>query len=110
MSDPWANDWRERAGRIILDPNGPDGRPLETPRDRRWLWRIEHSLAVNATNDMLRQLQRDLHQYLAETCEHHWSERDGDDDIPAHRQCLWCSDVEWLPVVADLPGDGGQQP
>ena len=101
MTDPWHNDWRERAGRVLLDPNGPDGRPLTTPLDRRWLWKIEGFLAVNATTDYQRQMQRDLHQYLAETCEHHWSEvRDGDDDIPAHRQCLWCSDVDWLDAGA----------
>lgn len=100
MNEPWANDWRERAGRILLDPNGPDGRPLTTPLDRRWLWKIETQLAVSGTNDTMRQLGRDLRQYLAETCEHHWSEAcEAEAQIPAHRQCLWCSEVDWLPVT-----------
>jgi hypothetical protein len=100
--DPWANDWRERAGRIILDPTGPDGRPLTTPTDRRWLWRIETFLGVSGTTEDQRQLGRDLHQYLAETCEHHWSlPRGGEDgDVPRHRQCLWCSAVDWLAAGA----------
>jgi hypothetical protein len=104
--DPWRVDWRERAGRILLDPNGPDGRPIPTPLDRRWLWRIESDLAVSAANDGLRQLARDIRAYLNETCEHHWSEWRAADDIPAHRQCLWCCDVDWIdegtePVAAE---------
>lgn len=101
-ASPFDNDWRERAGRILLDPNDPNGAPLATPLDRRWLWRIEGELAVSATTETLRQLGRDLHQYLAETCEHHWgASHAAEPDIPAHRQCLWCSDVDWL-------ADGGQ--
>jgi hypothetical protein len=37
-------------------------------------------------------------QYLNETCGHHWHEWAGDEDIAAHRQCSWCSDVEWVEV------------
>ena len=94
------SDWRDRAPRSILDPFTPRGDLVTTPMDRRWLWRLEGTLAVCATNDTLRQLARDLSQYLCETCEHHWQAYEGDDDIPAHRQCLWCNDVEWAGDLA----------
>lgn len=96
-NDPWRPpDWRANAGRILLDPNGPNGEPLPTPLDRRWLWRLESLLAVNAPFDgILSSVGRDLHAYLNETCEHHWSHSDAEPDIPAHRQCLWCCTVEW---------------
>jgi hypothetical protein len=87
--------WRERAGRIVLDPLGPHDEVMTTSMDRRWLWRIEGLLAVSATCDAQRQLTADLRAYLGETCEHHWRDYAGDDDIPAHRQCLWCNEVEW---------------
>lgn len=87
--------WRDRAGRIILDPNGPSGQPISTPADRRWLWRIEGFLAVMANTGLQRALARDLRQYLNETCEHHWHDCAADEVIPAHRQCLWCCDVDW---------------
>jgi len=90
--------WRERAGRIVLDPEDPRGMPLETPADRRWLWRIEGALAVSAANDTLKQLSADLYAYLAETCGHHWLHSDdsgepGGGDFGPHRQCLWCNEV-----------------
>ena len=98
--------WRNRAPRSVLDPLDPGGEPITTPADRRWLWRLEGDLAVSATNDTLRQLARDLSAYLHETCEHHWRDYEAStwdhpdvaegDVIPAHRQCLWCSDVDWL--------------
>jgi hypothetical protein len=84
--------WRDRAGSIVLDPNDPNGIPLPTPADRRWLWRIENALAVLATNDGLRQLGLDLRAYLAETCEHHMR-HSGEGDAPEYGQCLWCSEV-----------------
>jgi len=90
---PEAPTWRERAGRIVLDPCDPRGEPIETPADRRWLWRIASQLAVSATSDGLRQLADDLHAYLAETCAHHWLPYDGDEYLPAHRQCLWCTKI-----------------
>lgn len=93
--------WRERAGRIILDPNDALGNPLDTPIDRRWLWRIEGLLAVAATNDALRQLAADLSAYLHETCGHHWRHYDGDEDIPAHDQCLWCNEVTFTSEAAN---------
>ena len=96
MSDRTGN-WRERAPRGVIDPNGPDGKPCPTPTDRRWLWRLETELVVLGTTDALREIGRDLRQYLNETCEH-WFGEDwpGDDVIPAHRQCRWCNDVVWL--------------
>ena len=66
------------------------GEPL--PLDRRWLWHVESWLAVAATSDTLRQLGTDLSEYLRETCQHHWMHEDGDEEIPAMRQCLWCHD------------------
>jgi hypothetical protein len=106
MSDGSTGTWRGRAGRIILDPEDPQGNPLRTPVDRRWLWRIEDFLTISAVNDRQRQLASDLTQYLNETCEHHWlpyaqSRREDPDTgavdnvVPAHRQCLWCNAVEW---------------
>ncbi|MGW4127989.1 hypothetical protein [Amycolatopsis japonica] len=90
------SNWRERAGRILLDPADPDGEPLTTPLDRRWLWRIEQVIAINGGNDTMRQLAFDLKQYLNETCEHHWRLYAREKDIPSHTQCLWCCTVEWL--------------
>lgn len=85
--------WRERAPRMILDPEDPNGSPLPTPADRRWLWRIESTLAVSATNDAQRQLAADLYAYLAETCEHHMRHYGGEETAFPHDQCLWCSEV-----------------
>lgn len=101
-----SSTWQGRAPRSVLDPFGPHGEPIATPLDRRWLWRIEGDLAASATNHAQRQLARDLHQYLVETCDHHWLHSDEsawrhpdtgevEDVIPAHRQCLWCNGVEW---------------
>jgi hypothetical protein len=88
-------DWRERAGRLVLDPTDPDGEPIATPLDRRWLWRIEQILAVNGGNETVQQLSADLRQYLGQTCEHHWRIYAAEKDIPMHSQCLWCNCVEW---------------
>lgn len=82
--------WRDRAGTGLLDPTGPDGQPIQASLDRRWLWRIEQSLAVNATNDSQRRLAADLYEYLGETCEHHWLDHGKETDVEADRQCLWC--------------------
>lgn len=87
--------WRERAGLVILDPNDPNGLPIGTPADRRWLWKIESTLSVCATTPEQRQLAADLHAYLNETCEHHWLHYEGDDMFAPHEQCLWCSVVEF---------------
>jgi hypothetical protein len=87
--------WRERAGRIVLDPLDAHGVPVATPTDRRWLWRLENTLAVTATSDTQRQLAADLYAYLAETCEHHLRHYEGDEEIPPHTRCLWCSEVKF---------------
>ena len=92
--------WHDRMPASVTDLFNPNDELVTTPTDRRMLWHIESVLAVNAGNDRLRQLGRDLRSYLNETCGHHWSEYRPDptneDDIAAHRQCLWCHDVEWL--------------
>lgn len=98
---PWDRPgWRARAGKVLLDPCDPQGSPLPTPLDRRWLWKIESVLSVGATTDMQRELARDLGDYLRESCDHHFTGDclpDGPDDpIGPHRQCLWCSHVDWL--------------
>jgi hypothetical protein len=86
--------WRTRMPRGVLDPRCPHGEPVTTPADRRMLWHLEGLIAVAATSDMLRQAAIDLRAYLDETCEHHWHDYEGDDVIPAHRQCLWCDLAE----------------
>jgi hypothetical protein len=93
--------WRERAGRIVLDPLDAHGAPVATPTDRRWLWRIEGELAVSATNDTQRQLAVDLRYYLAETCEHHTRHYGAEGDFPEHDQCLWCGEVDFTGEVAN---------
>lgn len=90
-------DWRMRAPAMLRDIEGPDGEPLRTHFDRRWLWRLESFLAVNGTTVAHRYMRHDLYQYLCLTCEHEWREYSGDDEIAAHRQCLWCNYVEWTP-------------
>ena len=98
--------WREAFPRGVLDPFGPDGEPIFTSTDRRLLWHMENFLAVHATTEALHDLRLQLYRYLCETCEHHWREYEVsewrhpdtgvvEDAIPAHRQCLWCSRVEW---------------
>jgi hypothetical protein len=90
MREPWQN----RAPAMLRSPEGPDGEPCPTPMDRRWLWRIEAFLAVYGTTDAHRAMSRDLREYLNETCEHVWREEEAENDFPAHRQCLWCNDIE----------------
>jgi hypothetical protein len=98
--------WREVFPRGVLDPYGPDGEPVFTPVDRRLLWHVESSLSVLATTAALHELRLAVYRYLCDTCEHHWRDYPAsearhpgtgevEDVIPAHRQCLWCSDVEW---------------
>ena len=89
--------WMDRAPASVLEFGlCSQGDPDETSVDRRWLWRLEGFLAVSGTTDLQRQMGRDLAEYLFETCEHHWHEAAAENDIPAHRQCLWCNEVEWL--------------
>jgi hypothetical protein len=89
--------WRENLPRSVLDPWDSQGQPVFTPADRRMLWHIEGVLAVTATNDTLREVARDLRDYLVETCDHHWIALSADDCCPAMRQCTWCSYTEVAP-------------
>lgn len=100
MSDTEKRHWRDNAPAMLRESfNGPNGEPCFTTLDRRWLWHVEGQLAVLATTDHLRDVQRDLAQFLHETCEHHWgSDWPGDDHVPAHRQCVWCNYVDWVSV------------
>lgn len=102
-----AGTWQEHFPRGVLDPYGPSGEPIFTSTDRRMLWHLESVLGVSAPyGSSLGELRLALYRYLCETCEHHWNvsaedvARHPDTDevqsvIPAHRQCLWCSEVEW---------------
>lgn len=84
--------WMTRAPQSLRDLEGPDGEPLSTHFDRRWLWRLETFLTVNGTTDLHREMRLDLYQYLCETCEHVWRDMTfgSKDEI---YQCLWCNDV-----------------
>jgi hypothetical protein len=93
--------WRDRAGRSVLDPNDPRGNPIQTPTDRRWLWRLAREIDTSR-NEQMWQLVRDLNSYLTKTCVHHWMSYSGDEYMPAHRQCLWCD------LLAD-PDEPGKQ-
>jgi hypothetical protein len=92
-------NWRDRAPAFLRDTlTGPDGEPCFTTTDRRWLWRLENAVAMHARpGTHLGELSRDLRQYLNETCEHHWRESPACPvyEIGEHRQCVWCSWVEW---------------
>lgn len=92
--------WRERAGHDLLEPTGPDGQPIQESLDRRWLWRLDNALVVGAIGDVQRQLAADLHDYLVETCGHHWLDHGGEADVEADRQCLWCCRLEQGEAVA----------
>jgi len=105
MTDTWTqpgHDYRTRLPQSILDAGlDPDGMPDPTSTDRRWLWRLEKFLSVSGTNSTHQQMASDLRFYLNETCGHHWRESERSGDIAAHRQCLWCCDVQW--VSEDTP-------
>ena len=93
-------NWREGTPRGVTDPRAPNGDPIETPTDHRWLWHIETESAVTAPmGSSLARLRDRLRAYLNETCQHHWVHYDGDnqseDGISEHDQCLWCCSVEW---------------
>jgi hypothetical protein len=101
--------WQDRAADMLQDDAvglNREGNPDTTSTDRRWLWRLEGRLAVGATNDSQRELQRDLTEYLRETCDHQWDAEAGQHyfptqspDEPKMRQCNWCSHTE-NPAVA----------
>lgn len=88
-------NWRDMP-RSVTESFCPRDHFITTPTERRMLWHLEGVLTVSATNDTLRGVARNLRAYLTETCEHHWHEYRAEGDIPAHRQCLWCCDVDWL--------------
>lgn len=97
--------WQNRAPESLQDKSaGVDahGNPDPTSTDRRWLWRLENTLAVNAPmGSTLDRLRGDLTEYLRETCDHQWDDPNGyhyvppeDPATPKIRQCRWCSHVE----------------
>ena len=91
--------WTERAPAFLRDTlTGPNGEPCFTTTDRRWLWRMEEFIATYAPyGSALDQMRLDLRQYLTESCEHHFRESPACPvyEIGPHRQCLWCTHVEW---------------
>ncbi len=92
--------WTSRAPAMLRDTfTGPAGEPCFTPTDRRWLWWLAGVLSIDATMAQQRQISADLRQYLHETCEHLFDVYDGDENIPAHRQCVWRCTVE--PIGGD---------
>lgn len=99
--------WRTRMPRSVLDPIGPHGAPIIASTDRRMLWHLEATLAVTGgASDILRQAAADLRAYLNETCRHEWLTYDGDEVMPAHRQCLWCCDTRWAFTIPAPDDDG----
>jgi hypothetical protein len=91
--------WRDRWPRGVLDPHCPEGHAIDTSTDRLLLWHIELVVGGGPVGIEQRQLAADLRRYLNDTCEHHWHgytpDPDNENDVPAHRQCLWCNTVEW---------------
>lgn len=96
--------WQDRAADMLQDDAvglNRAGNPDPTDTDRRWLWRLDGRLAVDATNDRLRALQADLQEYLRETCVHQWDDEAGyhyfppeSPGVPKMRQCNWCRHTE----------------
>jgi hypothetical protein len=88
--------WEHHASAAVLESDRCRlGNSDPTSVDRRWLWRLESFLSVSGTTDGHRTMASDLHQYLNETCGHHWHKYAADGDIAAHSQCTWCNDVRW---------------
>ncbi len=89
--------WQDRASQMLRDTlTGPRGEPCFVTTDRRWLWRLENALGVSApVGNRLCDLQRDLLEYLRETCEHHMQTYAASGDIAAHQQCTFCHHVVW---------------
>mgnify|MGYP000303564488 CR=1 FL=1 len=93
QTDPRTSYWP----RGVMDPLCPSEHVISDSMDRRVLWHLENQLAVSATTDYLKDVQRNLRIYLNQTCRHHWHEDVGYEDMPSLRQCLWCNDVEEMP-------------
>ena len=88
--------WLNRAAAMLQDEGRCSvGQPDATTTDRRWLWSLTGFLVVSGTTPGHRQMAYDLRQYLNETCVCHWHSYAAVDGIDAHRQCLYCHDVEW---------------
>ena len=82
--------------RGIFDRYGPDGEVIETPTDHRMLWYVRDQLLGAASTPYLREVFGFLNDYLGATCRHHWRDYKAEEGYcEAHRQCLWCNDVEW---------------
>jgi hypothetical protein len=95
LPDESSTDWHVGPN-ALLSPTDSGGNAIATPQDHRWLWHLEGELSLRAPlGSPLDFLRRRLRSYLNETCQHHWTDSEGDEVIPAHRQCLWCCDVEW---------------
>lgn len=101
MAEPGALTPTEAARlfpRGVGDPWCPNGGRIATPTDHRLLWHLENILAVDAPiGSRMEDVRRDLRLYLNTRCDHHWHRYEGDEDTPAHWQCLWCNDVLWHP-------------
>jgi hypothetical protein len=96
--------WLNRASAMLREEGlCSRGEPDATAIDRRWLWRLEGFLAVSGTNPGHRQMGSDLRQYLNETCVHHWHACAAEGEIEAHRQCLYCKDVQWGQLDSSHP-------
>lgn len=93
---PWPQsvDWRSRVPRSVTDDLTPSGDEVHTPTDRRMLWHLELALTHAPVGSYLAEKGATLRAYLHDTCQHHWERWPGDDQLEAHRQCLWCCAVE----------------
>lgn len=80
--------------RGVMDPFCPREHVIDTTMDHRILWYLEGQLALSG-DPRMRAEATNLRRYLNVACQHHWHDFDAEPDISAHRQCLWCSDVEW---------------
>ena len=81
--------------RGIFDQYGPGGEKIDTPTDHRMLWHVRDHLLGATMSPYLREVFDFLNDYLAATCQHHWLSRDADPGYcDAHRQCLWCNQIE----------------
>ena len=97
--------WRDRAGRILLDPFGSDGEPIRATLDRRWLWKLEGYLGA-ATNEERRQIRHDLSEYLHQTCTHEYRHTEAEGYFDESWQCRWCNYLTYVdPSRYQVGGD-----
>ncbi|AKQ06994.1 hypothetical protein PBI_OVECHKIN_92 [Mycobacterium phage Ovechkin] len=97
-------EWRHVHGRNpdrvlpggVFASHGPRGEEIDTPTDHRMLWYVRDQLLGADMKPYVREIFEFLNDYLAATCQHHWLEYEAEEGYcEAHRQCLWCNDVEW---------------